>query len=71
MFNFDIKKTIEKAVRGAVAGLVAVVSSFLIKNVGLELTPEQQGALIAFLFGLISALTNILKHKFPKVFGWL
>lgn len=68
---FDIKKTFEKAIRGAIAGAIVVVSSFLAKNVGFELTAEQQGALVAFLFGLVCALTNALKHKFPKQFGWL
>lgn len=68
---FDIKKVIEKGIRGVVAGGIAVLASFLAKNAGVELTPEQQGSLIAVVFGLIAALTNILKHKMPRIFGWL
>lgn len=69
---FDIKKTLDKVIRGAVASGIAVVASFLAKSIpGFELTIEQQGALIALVFGLIAGLTNILKHKFPKIFGWL
>ena len=60
---FDIKKTLEKALRGAIAGGIAVSSSFLAKHVGLELTTEQQAVLIAFVFGLISAATNFAKHR--------
>ena len=68
---FDIKKTFEKVVRGAVASAVAVACTFLAKNVGLELTPDQQLALVAFLTGLIAGLTNFLKHRLPNIFGWM
>lgn len=69
--SFSIQKTLEKGIRGIIAGAVAVLASFLAKNAGIEITPEQQLALVAVVFGLIAALTNFLKHKFPKIFGWL
>lgn len=71
MKNFSLLKTAEKAVRGLIAGGVAVLASFLAKNAGVEITPEQQLAIVAVAFGLIAALTNFLKFKFPKVFFWL
>ena len=68
---FDLKKTFEKVVRGAVASAVAVACTFLAKHVGLDLTPEQQLTLVAFLTGAIAGLTNFLKHRLPNIFGWL
>ncbi len=69
--NFSLMKVVEKGLRGIIAGGVAVLSSFLAKNAGVELTPDQQLALVAVIFGLIASLTNLLKHSFPKIFGWL
>lgn len=68
---FDIKKTLDKVIRGSIAGGVSIGATFLAKNLGLELTSEQQLAAVAGVFGLVAGLTNILKHKFPKIFGWL
>lgn len=68
---FDLKKTVEKMVRGAIAGGIAVSSAFLAKHIGLELTAEQQAALIAATLGLLSGITNFLKHTNPNAFGWL
>jgi len=69
---FDIKKTLDKVLRGVIAGGVSVASAFIAKHIaGFELSPEQQGALVAGAFGVISGLTNLLKHKFPKFFFWL
>ena len=68
---FDIKKTLDKVLRGAISSGVAIAGSFLARNLGLELTPEQQLGLVAGLMGLLAGLTNFLKHQFPKVFFWL
>lgn len=69
--TFSLMKTAEKVVRGIIAGGVAIAASFLAKSLGVEITPDQQLALVAVLFGILAGLTNLLKHKFPKIFGWL
>ena len=55
----------------AIAGGIAMTSGFLAKKIGFELTPDQQGTLVVLSFGLVASLSNFLKHKFPKVFGWM
>lgn len=69
--EFSLLKVGEKFVRGVISGGIAVAASFLAKTLGVEITPEQQLALVAVIFGIIAGLCNVLKHKFPKIFGWL
>ena len=69
--NFSIIKVGEKVIRGVIAGGISVAASFLAKSLGVEITPDQQLALVAVIFGVIAGLCNLLKHKFPKIFGWL
>ena len=69
--NFSLMKVGEKVVRGVIAGGVAIATSFLAKQLGVEITPDQQLALVAVIFGVLAGLTNLLKHSMPKVFGWL
>lgn len=69
--EFSLMKMVEKALRGVLAGGVAILATFLSEKAGLVLTPEQQLALVAVFFGLISAFTNLLKHTLPKIFWWL
>lgn len=69
--NFDIKKMLSKAVKGAISGAVGALSALLAKKLGLELTADQQIALIGSVTGLVLGLANTLKVKFPKIFGWL
>ena len=69
--TFSIMKMIEKGIRGAVAGAIATGCAWLATKGIVDITPEQQLAVIGIIFGLLSSLTNFLKHKFPKIFGWL
>ena len=71
---FDIKKTIEKAVRGVIAGGIVAVVAFFAKSgitVGDEAISGLTVGLTAISLGLLAGLTNWLKWKFPKLFGWL
>lgn len=71
---FDIKKTLEKSIRGIIAGAIVGLIAFGAKH-GINI--DQSGidgltiGLTALALGLLSGLTNYLKWKFPKLFGWL
>jgi len=69
--GFSLIKVGEKVIRGIIAGGVAVAASFLAKSLGVEMTPDQQLAIVGVAFGILAGLTNLLKHKMPKIFGWL
>lgn len=71
---FDIKKTLEKAVRGAISGAIVALAALFAKN-GATLDPSAIDGLTvgltAIALGLLAGLTNWLKWKFPKIFSWL
>jgi hypothetical protein len=69
--SFSLLKTGEKVVRGIIAGGVAIACSALAKYLEVDITADQQLVLVAVLFGVLAGITNFLKHKFPKIFGWL
>jgi len=69
--GFSLLKVGEKVIRGVISGGVAIAASFLAKSLGFEMTPDQQLAIVGVAFGILCGLTNLLKHKFPKIFGWL
>ena len=69
--GFSLLKVGEKVIRGVISGGVAIAASFLAKSLGFEMTPDQQLAIVGVAFGVIAGLTNLLKHKFPKILGWL
>jgi len=75
MITFDIKKLIEKGIKGflkgyitAFAGIKVVESTLTSANI----TEEQLLSLIAgAALAVFDMLRNWLKIKFPKIFGWL
>lgn len=69
--KFSLLKTLEKTIRGIIAGGVAIGATFLAKTLGVDITADQQLVLVGIVFGVLAGLTNLLKHKFPKIFGWL
>ena len=71
VIKFSIKKNFGKWIKGAVTGLVAVSTPYLAKYVGLELTEDQKTQVIIASASAIAGVTNILKIKFPSIFGWL
>lgn len=68
---FSVSIMIQKALKGVATALCGVLSTVLAKHLGVDLTPEQQAGMIAAVVGLLVGLTNYLKKKFPKQFGWL
>ena len=71
---FDIKKTLEKFVRGLISGAIVGLIAFGAKHgitIGSEAVDGLTIGLTAVALGLLAGLTNFLKWKFPKFFGWL
>lgn len=66
-----VRKFAEKYIKGSLKTAIGVGVVWLAKNVGLELTNEQQAALLVAATGFVFGVTNQLKHKFPKAFGWI
>lgn len=71
---FDIKKTLEKGLRGAISGAIIAVVALFAKNgvsVGEEAISGLTVGLTGLALALLAMLTNFLKHRWPRFFGWL
>lgn len=64
-----IGKNKEKWVKGAATAAVAYGANYAAAKFGIQLTPEQQLALVATIGGAIVGITNGLKTKFPNGIG--
>jgi len=65
-FVYSPMTTIKKGVSG---GLVATIA-LAVMSCFHGLTPEQQSAGVVVSISLIESLRNILKKKFPSIFGF-
>lgn len=75
MIEFNIKKLIEKGIKGFLKGYITAFAGIKIVESSLasaNITEDQLLALIAGgALAVFDMLRNWLKIKFPKVFGWL
>lgn len=75
MIKFDIKKLIEKGIKGFLKGYITAFAGIKIIESSLanaNITEEQLLSLVAGgALAIFDMIRNWLKIKFPKVFGWL
>ena len=68
--EFLVKKMIWKGLRRGVQAGIGFMVSRLTKSYGIEVTPEQEAAIVIAVTGALESGINTLKQRFPGL-SWL